>query len=113
MTIENNTVRAATQAQINRINALIDRSLISINEMPTTSWEASCIIRNAPASKRDKEHLKNTGGRVLTRMTCGELEMSTKVLEALALLGLAKTHDAKVHEAVALLRAHFTSNKQQ
>jgi len=109
----NTIAKPASSAQIARINALLERNLISINEMPTTSWEASCIIRNAPASKRDKDVLKNSGGRVLARMTCGELEMSTKVLSALRTLELSKSDDPKVLEALTLLRKDFIAYKPQ
>lgn len=107
------TSKPVSSAQINRINALLDRGLISIDTMPTESWEASCIIRNAPASVRDKTELKNKGGRVLARMTCGELEMATKVVDALRLLELVKSKDAKLIEAVTLLRAQFIASKPQ
>lgn len=107
------TAKPVSQAQINRINALLDRNLISIDTMPTTSWEASCIIRNAPASVRDKNELKNKGGRVLARMTCGELEMATKVVDALRLLEVVKSKDAKLMEAVTLLREQFIATKPQ
>lgn len=102
--------KPASVAQINRINALVSRGIISVARMPETSWEASCIIRNAPASKYDKDQLKNRGGRVLARMTTGELEMTNKVLDALRALELAK--DPAVVEAVTSLRNHFTLNKQ-
>lgn len=105
--------KPVSSAQLNRINALIDRGIISVSTMPTTSWEASCIIRNAPASKYDKDQLKNRGGRVLARMTTGEVEMSTKVLDALKLLELVKSKDSGLHEAVTLLRAQFTAYKPQ
>lgn len=107
------TAKPVSSAQLNRINALLDRGLISIATMPTESWEASCIIRNAPASVRDKNELKNKGGRVLARMTCGELELSTKVVDALKLLELVKSKDTKLAEAVTLLRAQFISTKPQ
>ena len=103
--------KPASSAQIARINALLERNIISIDAMPTTSWEASCIIRNAPASKYDKEHLKNRGGRVLARMTTGELEMTSKVLDALRVLETSK--DPSVVDAVLSLRKQFTLNKQQ
>lgn len=107
----NTIAKPASSAQINRINALIDRGIIHVTEMPTASWEASCIIRNAPASKYDKDNLKNRGGRVLARMTTGEVEMTTKVLDALRILEASK--DPAVMEAVLSLRKHFTLNKQQ
>lgn len=107
------TAKPVSAAQINRINALLERNLITIESMPTTSWEASAIIRTSPASKRDKEQLKNSGGRVLTRMSTGELEMTTKVLDALRLLEVVRTKDEKIHEAVAILRKQFTAMKSQ
>ena len=107
------TSKPVSAAQINRINALLDRNLISIDVMPTESWEASCIIRNSPASVRDKTELKNKGGRVLARMTCGELELSTKVVDALKLLEVVKSKDSKLMDAVTLLRAQFISTKPQ
>lgn len=107
----NAIAKPASTAQIARINALVDRGIIHLDTLPTTSWEASCIIRNAPASKYDKEQVKNRGGRVLARMTTGELEMTTKVLDALRTLEQSK--DPSVVEAVLSLRKHFTLNKQQ
>lgn len=107
------TAKPVSAAQINRINALLERNLITIDAMPTTSWEASAIIRTSPASKRDKEQLKNSGGRVLTRMSTGELEMTTKVLDSLRLLELSTSKDEKIHEAVAILRKQFTAMKSQ
>ena len=107
------TSKPVSAAQINRINALLDRNLITLDTMPTESWEASCIIRNAPASVRDKNELKAKGGRVLARMTCGELELTTKVVDSLKLLELVKSKDAKLAEAITLLRAQFISTKPQ
>lgn len=107
----NTIAKPASSAQINRINALVDRGIIHVTQMPETSWEASCIIRNAPASKYDKDNLKNRGGRVLARMTTGEVEMTNKVLDALRILENSK--DSAVLDAVLSLRKHFTLNKQQ
>lgn len=103
--------KPATTAQLNRIRALTERGIIHVPVMPETSWEASCIIRNAPASKYDKEQLKNRGGRVIARMTSSELEMTSKVLDALRILETSK--DTDVMDAVSILRKQFTPNKQQ
>jgi len=101
------TNKPASTAQINRINALVERGIISVQAMPTASWEASAIIRTAPASKRDKEELKSKGARTLARMTSGECEMTQKVIEALALIDAAGVKNAKVLEGAAALRKHF------
>lgn len=97
-----------TPAQTARINDLISKGIITA-AMPTTSWEASHLIRTAPASKRDKEQARNSGARILTRMTTGELEMTNKVLDAIGLL--EKSDDDMANKALLLLRKHFTPNK--
>lgn len=106
------TNKPASTAQINRINALVERGIISVAAMPTASWEASAIIRTAPASKRDKEELKAKGARTLARMTSGECEMTQKVIEALALIDSAGVKNAKVLEGAAALRKHFMAKAQ-
>lgn len=107
------TSNTVTSKQLYRINEMITAGVITVNQMPTEKWEASWIIRTAPASKRDKEALKNTGGRVLTRMTTGELEMTTKVLSAIDLIAGSRTKDEKVLEALTLLRNQFVSSKAE
>jgi hypothetical protein len=97
-------------AQQARIQSMMDKGIVSC-AMPSTSWEASCIIRTAPASKRDKSELEAIGGRVLARMTSGEVEMTTKVLQALAVIDAAGVKNAKVLEAASNLRKHFLRNK--
>lgn len=109
----NATSKPATQAQLTRINALLERGIISIEHMPTTSWEASAIIRNSAASKRDKEQLKNSGGRILTRMTTGELEMTTKALAAINDLSRSQSKDPLVLNALTILRAQFAAKSSQ
>lgn len=106
-----NVSKPITQAQQYRIQALMDKS-IYVGEMPTTSWEASCVIRNCAASKRDKEELKSKGGRVLARMTSSEVEMTTKVLSALALIDSAGVKNAKVLEGASILRSMFCAKLQ-
>lgn len=106
-----NVSKPITQAQQYRIQALMDKS-IYVGEMPATSWEASCVIRNCAASKRDKEELKSKGGRVLARMTSSEVEMTTKVLSALALIDSAGVKNAKVLEGASILRAMFCAKPQ-
>lgn len=102
-----NTVKPASQAQLNRINALVGKGIISVGQMPTASWEASAIIRNAPASKRDKEELKARGGRTLARMTTGEVEMTEKVIAFLKAFDDAGVKNTKALEAAQELRKHF------
>lgn len=106
------TTKPASTAQINRINALVERGIISVQAMPSASWEASAIIRTAPASKRDKEELKSKGARTLARMTSGEAEMTQKVVEALAMIDAAGVKNAKVLEGASLLRKHFMAKAQ-
>lgn len=106
------TTKPASTAQINRINALVERGIISVGAMPTASWEASAIIRNSPASKRDKEELKAKHGRTLARMTSGEVEMTSKVVEALKLIDLAGSKNEQILEAATILRKHFMSKAQ-
>lgn len=106
-----NTVKPITAAQKGRIQALMDRGIV-VGNMPETSWEASCMIRNAAASKRDKEELKAKGGRVLARMTSSEVEMTSAVLEALALIDSAGVKNAKVLEGAMKLRHMFCSKAQ-
>ena len=105
-------IKPISDAQRARIQTMLDKGIISC-AIPSTSWEASCIIRTAPASKRDKSEVEALGGRVLARMTSGELEMTTKVLQALALIDSAGVKNAKVLEAASNLRKHFLRNKQQ
>jgi hypothetical protein len=106
------TAKPASTAQINRINALVERGIISVTSMPSASWEASAIIRNSPASKRDKEELKAKGGRTIARMTSGEVEMTIKVVDALKLIDLAGSKNEQILEAATLLRKHFMSKAQ-
>lgn len=101
-----------TEAQRARIQKLIDNQIVSCN-IPATSWEASCIIRTSAASKRDKAEIEALGGRVLARMTSGEVEMTTKVLQALAVIDAAGVKNAKVLEAASNLRKHFLRTKPQ
>ena len=101
------TVKPASTAQLNRINALVERGIISIEQMPTSSWEASAIIRTAPASKRDKQELKAKGARTLARMTTGEVEMTAKVVEFLKAFDMAGVKNTKVLEAAQELRKMF------
>jgi len=81
MTTNTNAVRPISPAQKQRLEAMAARGIYS-GPIPTTSWEASWAIRTSPASKRDKEELKNIGGRVLARITSSEMEMTRKVLSA-------------------------------
>ena len=104
-------IKPITPAQHGRIQALMDRGLVT-GSIPQTSWEASCVIRNAPASKRDKDVLKNKGGRVLARMTSSEVEMTSKVVEALALIDGAGIKNSKVLEGAMILRSMFCSKAQ-
>jgi hypothetical protein len=106
------TAKPASTAQINRINALVERGIISVSAMPTTSWEASAIIRTSPASKRDKEELKAKGGRTLARMTTGEMEMATKVVEFLKAFDLAGIKNEALLTASQELRKQFCSKAQ-
>lgn len=110
----NTTAQAAkpiTAAQTARLQSLMSKGIIS-GQLPQTSWEASCMIRNAPASKKDKEVLAAIGGRVLARMTTSEVEMTSKVVEALKKLSSAGSKDELVIEAEILLREFFTPNKR-
>jgi hypothetical protein len=104
-------IKPISPAQQGRIQALMDRGIVS-GPMPQTSWEASCVIRNAVASKRDKDQLKSKGGRVLARMTSSEVEMTSKVLDALALIDGAGVKNAKVLEGAMILRSMFCSKAQ-
>lgn len=101
-------ISAAQQA---RIASMIAKGVVS-GPVPTTSWEASWMIRTAPASKKDKEQLSALGGRVLARMTSSEVEMTSRVLEALKKLSAAGSKDELVIEAELLLREFFTPNKR-
>lgn len=104
-------IKPISPAQQNRIQSMIDRGIIS-TAMPTTSWEASCIIRNAAASKRDKDQLKAIGGRVLARMTTSEVEMTSKVIAALNKISAAGSKDERIIEAEILLRTMFCAKSQ-
>jgi len=104
-------IKPISPAQQGRIQALMDRGIVT-GSMPTTSWEASCVIRNAAASKRDKEQLKAKGGRVLARMTSSEVEMTQKVLDALSLIDGAGVKNSKVLEGAMILRSMFCSKAQ-
>lgn len=112
MTNATNTSKPISAAQIGRLKAMQERGIFT-GEIPSTSWEASFIIRNSPASKRDKEALKNSGGRVLARMTSSEVEMTSKVVEALALIDGSGVKNAKVIEAAMKLRDMFLARKPQ
>ena len=72
-------------------------------------FRSSWAIRTSPASKRDKEELKNIGGRVLARMTSSEMEMTRKVLQALEKLGRCEAKDELAIEAEIILRQMFCS----
>ena len=106
------TTKPISPAQRSKIESLIHYKLFG-GDIPETSWEASCIIRNAPASKRDKDQLANTGGKVLARMTSGELEMTEVVVKALAMIDAAGVKNEEVLAAASYLRKQFTKNKQQ
>jgi hypothetical protein len=106
------SIKPISPAQKARIETLISKNIIHC-DIPSTSWEASCIIRNSPASKRDKDELGNLGGRVLARMTSSEVEMTIKVVQALAAIDAAGVKNAKVLEAASELRKMFGRNKQQ
>jgi len=106
MTTNTNAVRPISPAQKQRLEAMAARGIYS-GPIPTTSWEASWAIRTSPASKRDKEELKNIGGRVLARMTSSEMEMTRKVLSALDKLGRCDSKDELVIEAEIILRQMF------
>mgnify|MGYP006296926591 CR=1 FL=1 len=106
------TAKPASQAQINRVKALMERNIVHISAIPETSWECSAIIRTAAASKRDKEEVKAKGGRTLARMTSGEVEMTEQVLAALKLIDEAGVKNAKVLEGASMLRKHFCSKAQ-
>lgn len=109
----NTVTKPISAAQQARLQNLMDKGIINSQVMPSTSWEASCMIRNAPASKKDKSDLESIGGRVLARMTSSEVEMTTKVLHALAMIDGAGVKNQKVLEASSELRKFFTRNKQQ
>lgn len=100
------TTRPITPAQRTRLEAMAARG-IYVGSIPTTSWEASWAIRTSAASKRDKEELRNKGGRVLARMTSSEVEMTTKALDALAKLSRSGSKDELVIEAEIILRQMF------
>lgn len=104
-------IKPITPAQTYRLNKLIEAGIYS-GSIPETSWEASCAIRNCAASKRDKDQLKSKGGRVLARMTSSELEMTSKVIEALSLIDGAGIKNAKVLEGAMILRSMFCSKAQ-
>jgi len=104
-------IKPISAAQKNRIQAMMDRGIIS-GSMPETSWEASEIIRKSPASKRDKDQLKAIGGKVLARMTTSELEMTSKVLASLNKISAAGSKDERIIEAEILLRTMFCSKAQ-
>jgi hypothetical protein len=104
--------KPASQAQINRINALVSKGIISVGTMPTASWEASAIIRTAPASKRDKDELKAKGGRVLARMTSGEVEMTEKVVAFLKAFDLAGIKNEALLVSAQELRKQFGAKAQ-
>ena len=106
-----NTSKPITAAQRGRLQAMMDRGIIT-GQIPETSWEASFMIRTAPASKRDKDQLKAAGGRVLARMSSSEVEMTSAVLEALALIDAAGVKNAKVLEGAMKLRHMFCSKAQ-
>jgi hypothetical protein len=101
-----NTIRPITPAQMQRLEAMAARGIYS-GPIPQTSWEASWAIRTSPASKRDKEELKNIGGRVLARMTSSEMEMTRKVMAALEKLGRCDSKDELAIEAEIILRQMF------
>lgn len=105
------TAKPITAAQKGRIQAMMDRG-IYVGSMPETSWEASYVIRTAPASKRDKEVLKAQGGRVLARMTSSEVEMTSKVLAALSKISMAGSKDELIIEAEIMLRQMFAAKAQ-
>jgi hypothetical protein len=104
-------IKPISAAQTNRIQAMIDRGIYS-GSMPSTSWEASWVIRTSAASKRDKDQLKALGGRVLARMTSSEVEMTSKVLQALSKISAAGSKDESIIEAEILLRHMFCSKAQ-
>ena len=104
-------IKPISAAQTNRIQAMIDRGIFS-GTMPSTSWEASWIIRTSAASKRDKDQLKAMGGRVLARMTSSEVEMTSKVLQALTKISAAGSKDESIIEAEILLRQMFCTKAQ-
>ena len=106
------TSKPASTAQINRINALVEKGIINVQAMPTESWEASAIIRTAPASKRDKEELKAKGGRTLARMTTGEIEMATAVVEFLKAFDMAGLKNEALLNEAQKLRKQFCSKAQ-
>lgn len=108
MTTNTIAVRPISPAQKTRLEAMAARGIYS-GPIPTTSWEASWAIRTSPASKRDKEELKNIGGRVLARMTSSEMEMTRKVLQALEKLGRCEAKDELAIEAEIILRQMFCS----
>lgn len=113
MNATNNTIaKPASEKQIYRITKLKEAGIYA-GDIPSTSWEASVILRNAPASKKDKDDLKAKGGRVLTRMTSGELEMTNAVVEALKLIDASGVKNAKVVEASMALRKLFLALKPQ
>jgi hypothetical protein len=104
-------IKPISAAQTNRIQAMIDRGIFS-GTMPSTSWEASWVIRTSAASKRDKDQLKALGGRVLARMTSSEVEMTSKVLQALTKISAAGSKDESIIEAEILLRQMFCTKAQ-
>jgi hypothetical protein len=104
-------IKPISAAQTNRIQAMIDRGIFS-GTMPSTSWEASWVIRTSAASKRDKDQLKAMGGRVLARMTSSEVEMTSKVLQALTKISAAGSKDESIIEAEILLRQMFCTKAQ-
>lgn len=106
MSTNTNTARPATAAQIARLTAMAERGIFT-GTIPTTSWEASWAIRTSPASKRDKEELKNIGGRVLARMTSSEVEMTRTVIQVLNKLSRTGSKDEAVIEAEIMLRKFF------
>ncbi len=104
-------IKPISAAQQNRIQAMIDRGIFS-GTMPSTSWEASWVIRTSAASKRDKDQLKALGGRVLARMTSSEVEMTSKVLQALTKISSAGSKDESIIEAEIILRQMFCTKAQ-
>jgi hypothetical protein len=104
-------IKPISAAQTNRIQAMIDRGIFS-GTMPSTSWEASWVIRTSAASKRDKDQLKALGGRVLARMTSSEVEMTSKVLQALTKISSAGSKDESIIEAEIILRQMFCTKAQ-
>lgn len=105
-TVKSDDSKPISDKQRYRIQTMIDRNIIN-SAMPDTSWEASFIIRTAPASKKDKELLRVRGGRVVARMTVSELETANRMLEVLDTLRTSKTSEAL--DASSLIRRYFTN----